>query len=158
MAANAAMKLVTVEGGYKSPFGFLVSTMYLERCLLRTSGSVESSTSSGIGLEFFLVSLHCSKFFRAQLVVFAVLAGMSPSESLASSLSVTVAKRSTEGRGCIRNKPTNGCGSSMLSRCGLELTTSAFPGQFVHEHMARQVGSMGQAEGTASLLLQAIIL
>ena len=59
-----------VEGGYKSPFGFLVSTMYLERCLLRTSGSVESSTSSGIGsvgLELFLVSLHCSKFFRAQL-------------------------------------------------------------------------------------------
>ena len=80
---------------------------------------------------------------------------MSPSESLASSLSVAVAKRSTEGRGCIRNELTDGCGSSTLGRCGLELTTSAFPGQFV---MPRQVGSMGQAEGTASLLLQAIVL
>ena len=91
-------------------------------------------------------------------VVFAVLAGMSPSESLASSLSVTVAKRSTEGRGCIRNELTDGCGSSTLGRCGLELTTSAFRGQFVHKHMPRQVGSMGQAEGTASSLLRAIVL
>ena len=135
--------------------------MYLERCLLRTSGSVESSTLTeigSVGLELFLVSLQCSKFFRAQLVVFAVLAGMSPSESLASSLSVTVVKHSTERRGCIRNKLTDGCGSSTLGRCGLELTTSAFPGQFVHEHMPRKVGSMGQAEGTASLLLQAIVL
>ena len=71
---------------------------------------------------------------------------------------MTVAKRSTEGRGCVRNELTDGCGSSTLGRCGLELTTSAFPRQFVHEHMPRQVGSMGQAEGTASLLLQAIIL
>ena len=47
---------------------------------------------------------------------------MSPSESLASSLSVTVAKRSTEGRGCIRNELTGGCGSSTLGRCSLELT------------------------------------
>lgn len=135
--------------------------MYLERCLLRTSGSVESSTSSGIGsvgLELFLVSLHCSKFFRAQLIVFAVLAGMSPSESLASSLSVTVAKRSTEGKGCIRNELADGCDSAALVRCGLQLTTPAFPGLLVHEHMPRQVGSMGQAEGTASLLLQAIAL
>ena len=70
-----------------------------------------------------------------------VLAGMSPSESLASSLSVTVAKRSTEGRGCIRNELTDGCGSSTLGRCGLKLTTLAIPGQFVHEHMPRQVGT-----------------
>ena len=63
----------------------------------------------------------------------------------------------TERRGCIRYELTDGCGSSTLGRCGLELTTSAFPGQFVHEHMPRQVGSMGQAEGIA-LLLQAIVL
>ena len=38
-------------------------------------------------------------------------------------------KRSTEGRGCIRNELTDGSGSSTttLGRCGLKLPTSAFP-------------------------------
>ena len=62
--------------------------------------------------------------------------------------------RRLKGGACIHYELTDGCGSSTLGRCGLELTTSAFPG---HEHTPRQVGSMGQAEGTA-LLLQAIVL
>ena len=45
---------------------------------------------------------------------------------LKKAFSVSVEK--TEGRGCIRYELTDGCGSSTLGRCGLELTTSAFPG------------------------------
>ena len=41
----------------------------------------------------FLMVLHCWKFFKAQLVDFAVLSGVSPSASLASSWSVTRANR-----------------------------------------------------------------
>ena len=42
--------------------------------------------------------------------------------------------------------------------CGSKFTESAFPGQLVHEHMPKQLGSTRQAEDDVSLVWQAIAM
>ena len=72
----------------------------------------------------FLADIHCLKFFGAQLVIFAVFSGTSPSASLSSSWSLARANRAVdvEGSGLIVGGRSSRSGSG---------SASAFPGQSV---------------------------
>ena len=78
----------------------------------------------------------------------AVLAGVIPSANLDSSSSLAKAKRLEDVDGCGSLAIEGGWSNKSHSGSGIEVATSALPGQSVQEHMPRQAGSNGQANSS----------
>ena len=74
---------------------------------------------------------------KPNIVVFAVLSGVSPSASLASSWSVTTANSSKREAGWSLQLVSGSGSLPLLMGCGSKFTESAFLGQLVHEYMPK---------------------
>ena len=139
--------------GFRSPLNFRVSKAYLERCRLKTAGSLHVSNLSGTlsaGYLLFLASLQASKLEKAHLVLLSVFTGVIPLERTASFLLSTKDEKRSWIGGKLMVVSAASVGSVSVSEgaggaelgglfgCGVAVISLAPAGQSVHSQSPRQ--------------------